>query len=142
VSVRLDAGGKQLQMEPVALLEDLVLDKAWQSGRTIDLGSRGRLVPEGDDVAVYLTLEPSISGMRFFRREYRVGVLCERTARKVSARLESGCRYRVWVSDLPFPVHAPVHSIRVSIWMESDGSESGFKKPTAKRPILRNSEQN
>jgi hypothetical protein len=122
-------------MEPVALLEDLVLDKAWQNSRTIDLGSRGRLVPEGDDVAVYLTLEPSIAGMRLFRKEYRVGVLSERTAKRVSARLESGCRYRVWVSDLPFPVHAPSHWIRVSIWMESDNSESGFKKPSMLRAI-------
>lgn len=106
-------------MEPLVFMEEIVPDPRWRSLPTVDLGSGGRLENEGDDVVVFLKLRPSLLSLRFFEREYRVGVLNPKTAEKIRSRLAKGSRYRLRVSDLPYSVSSPGAGLRISIWMET-----------------------
>jgi hypothetical protein len=114
-------------MEPVALQEDVILDKHWRNLTWVDIGTKGKLVIEGDDVAVYLFAEPPLAWIRFLKREFRIGTLAEPTAKRIIRQLDEGRRFLLRVSDLPFPIHAPTHLIRVSIWMESDNWPTSLK---------------
>lgn len=112
-------------MDPLVFMEEIVPDPGWRSPPTVDLGSGGRLVNVGEEVAVFLRLRRSLAALRFFEREYRVGVLAPKTADKVRPGLEKGLRYRLRVSDLPCPVNGLGTGLRVSIWMESPSSLRG-----------------
>ena len=106
-------------MEPVALFVPLAKDKDTRVPRVVGIGNRCRLEVIGDDVVVFMDAEPSILEFRIFRREYRIGSITGRIASKVRNKLDAGQKYRAWVSDLPFPTHAPNLGIKVSVWMET-----------------------
>lgn len=106
-------------MEPVVFMEEIVPDPKWRSFPKVDFGAGGRLENDGEDVVVFLKLRPSFLALRFFEREYRVGVLAPKTAEKVRSRLAKGSRYRLRVSDLPYSVSGLGSGLRISIWMES-----------------------
>lgn len=113
---------RETLMEPLVFLEEIVMDPGWKTPPNVDFGTEGQLSCEGDDVVVHLKLGPSLIAGRLFARHCRVGVLGAETASKVHRRLQEGRRYRVRVSDLPFPVNGSGRGLRISIWMEGEDS--------------------
>lgn len=109
-------------MEPVAFMEEVVLDPSWRRVPTVDLGADGLLDCVGEDVVVFLKLRRSLSAGRLFSRHCRVGTLAAGTANRLRQKLQSGHRYKVRVSDLPFPVNGSGTGLRISIWMEADSA--------------------